>query len=158
MSIQSIPSAQDNFAFQSISKNSDLSIGSLSVLEIMDSCEFIDLRTTKTFDFVGHPEAGKQYTVIGFSLSGKAAALKGLFNGIISLGNPKEVGLTYQADLDTYVFKYYQKDQHIAIGYLQKIIKMIESEIRFKAVLKKVIENIKAFDFSQQFLRNEIFN
>ncbi|HSJ66393.1 MAG TPA: hypothetical protein VK921_01905 [Anditalea sp.] len=156
MSLTHHSSEQENFAFQSISKNSENSIISTSVLEIMESCDMVDLIKTNTLDFSGFSESGKKYNVMEFSLEGNAINLRGLFNGIICLGNPKEVSLTYQKDLNTYILKYYETDEGVAVKYFSKIINIIESEIRFKAILRKVIDNLKAFDSSQQLLKKEL--
>jgi len=152
----SSPSIQDQFAFQSISKKSDKSIPGSTVLEIMENCDLIELNETRAFDFAGYPESAKNYKVLEFNLAGNAIPLKGLFNGMISLGNPKEAMLTHQKDLGNYVLKYYDSDEKVALAYFVKIINIIEDEIRFKTILRKVIDNLKAFDSSQQLLKNEL--
>jgi len=153
---KSSPSVQDQYAFQSISKKSEKSFSSNTVLEIMESCDMVVLNDKRAADFAGYHESAKNYTVLEFNLSGNAVPLKGLFNGIISLGNPKEVSLTHQKELGSYILKFYDKDEKTAVAYFSKIISIIEDEIRFKTILHKVIENLKAFDTSQQLLKKEL--
>jgi len=154
----SSPSVQDQFAFQSISKKSKKSYTNSTVLDIMESCGMVDIKEVREVDFAHHPDTNKNFKVLEFNLAGNAASLKGLFNGMICLGNPKEVSLNFQKDLDSYVFKYYESDEKVAVKYFEKIVNIIEDEIRFKSILRKVIDNLKAFDTSQQLLRNELYH
>jgi len=148
---QSTLPANNQFAFTGISKKLDKVITDLSIIQLLENCELLMIKKSLQ-------DPDNAVIKISLSISPEFKNLKGLFNGLISLGQPKEVNLTYQKDRDYYELKYIQSGQAATSNYLVKLIGMIEAELRFKTVLKSIIENQKAFDASQQLLRKEIFN
>ena len=150
-------SVQESFTFQSVSKRSEFLAPAVSVTEMLMACDMVDLTGQASFNFPNFPEANKSFQVLYFKLSSEFESLKGLFNGLISIGQPNGVILEFQKDLNTYSLKFYTSNENTVAGYFSKISKVISEEIRFKKILKKVIENQKSFEAEGQLLRNEIF-
>ena len=126
-------------------------------MEIMESCEMVNVIETASFDFPNFPEAKKSFQVIYFELSEEFHAIKGLFNGIINLGHKDAVILYFEKELSRYSLKYYVADEEGVNSYLTKIFRFLSEEIRFKQILKQSIENQKAFAREEQLLKMELF-
>jgi hypothetical protein len=121
------------------------------------ACDMVDLTGQGSFDFPNFPETNKSFQVLYFKLSSEFESLKGLFNGLISIGQPNGVILEFQKELNTYSLKFYTANETFVSCYFSKITKLISEEVRFKKILKKVIENQKSFEAEGKLLRNEIF-
>lgn len=156
ISTQQAP-VQESFTFQSVSKRSVILAPSVSVIEMITDCDMVELTGQGSFDFPNFPEANKSFQVVYFKLGADFESLKGLFNGLISIGQPQGVILEFQKDLNTYTLKFYSSNEPAVAGYFSKITRVISEEIRFKKILKKIIENQKSFEAEGQLLRNEIF-
>lgn len=156
-SLSTFSSANDSFAFQKITKKEGANTKGLSPLEIMISCEMVNVLETASFDFPNFPEAKKSFQVIYFELSEEFQAVKGLFNGLISLGHKDAVILDFEKDLSRYSLKFYVSQEAEVTNYLNKIFRFVSDEIRFKKILKKSIENQKAFAKEEQLLKMELF-
>jgi hypothetical protein len=156
-SLSTIAAANETFAFQKITKKEGANTKVLNPLVIMNSCEMVNVLETASFDFPNFPEAKKSFQVIYFELSEEFQAVKGLFNGLISLGRKDTVMLDFEKDLSRYSLKFYVSQETEVINYLNKIFKFISDEIRFKRILKKSIANQKAFAKEEQLLRMELF-
>lgn len=148
---------QESFTFQSVSKRSEILAPSVSVTEMIMACDMVELTGQGSFNFPNYPEANKNFQVLYFKLTSDFESLKGLFNGLISIGQPNGVILEFQKELNTYTLKFYSSNEPVVSGYFSKITKVISEEIRFKKILKKIIENQKSFEAEGQLLRNEIF-
>jgi len=148
---------KNQYLFQSVSKNSGNNNSPSPILELVENWEIVKLQKQRTVDIAGLPASNKKYQAIYFALSDDYTHIKGLFNGLISLGQPKGVKLEIQRELNQYVLKFYHTDENIATAYFEKLVKMADGELRFKSVLKRLLENQKAFDASQQLLKKEIF-
>jgi hypothetical protein len=160
MSTQSLSAqstANDSFAFQKITKKEGINTKGLNPLEILYSCEMVNVLETASFDFPNFPEAKKSFQVIYFELTEEFQSIKGLFNGLISFGNSDGIILDFEKDLSRYSLKYYVSNQEAVNGYLTKIFRFISDEIRFKRILKKTIANQKAFAKEEQLLKMELF-
>jgi hypothetical protein len=149
--------SQELFSFQKISKRSENPSQSINAVEMLNGCEMVQLTGQGSFDFPNFPEAKKSFQVLYFKLSADFESLKGLFNGLISIGQPKGVILEFQKELNTYTLKFYTADEPSVFHYFSKITKVVSEEIRFKKILKKIIENQKSFEAEGQLLRNELF-
>lgn len=156
ISTQQAP-VQESFTFQSVSKRSEILAPSVSVTEMIIACDMVELIGMGSFDFPNYPGANKSFQVLYFRLASDFESLKGLFNGLISIGQPNGVILEFQKELNTYTLKFYSSNEPVVSGYFSKITKVISEEIRFKKILKKIIENQKSFEAEGQLLRNEIF-
>jgi len=148
---------QESFNFQSVSKRSENLTNQLNVTEMIMACDMVELTGQGSFNFPNYPEANKNFQVLYFKLSSDFESLKGLFNGLISIGQPQGVILEFEKELNTYTLKFYSSNEPVVSGYFSKITKVISEEIRFKKILKKIIENQKSFEAEGQLLRNEIF-
>ncbi|MCL6260172.1 hypothetical protein M3O96_13810 [Aquiflexum sp. TKW24L] len=148
---------QESFSFQTVSKRSEILSNPVNVVDMIMACEMVELTGQGSFNFPNYPEANKNFQVLYFKLTSDFENLKGLFNGLISIGQPQGVILEFQKELNTYTLKFYSSNEIAAAGYFSKITKVISEEIRFKKILKKIIENQKAFEAEGQLLRNEIF-
>jgi hypothetical protein len=149
--------ANEPFAFQKITKRAGIDTLVLNPLEIMESCEIVNVLETAFFDFPNFPEAKKKFHVIYFQLAPQYSSLKGLFNGLISIGQPNGVLLEIEKEKLTYSLKYYESDQEKINEYLNKIFRIVLEEIRFKSILKKIIQNQVVFAKEEQLLRSELF-
>ncbi|WP_373493020.1 hypothetical protein [Aquiflexum sp.] len=149
--------ANESFAFQKITKKEGANTKGLNPLEIMESCGMVNVLETASFNFPNFPEAKKSFQVIYFELSEEFQAVKGLFNGLISLGQEEGVILESEKELSRYSLKYYVSDEMAVNSYLTKIFRFVSDEIRFKQILKKSIANQKAFAKEEQLLRMELF-
>jgi len=150
-SYSSVP-ANNQFAFTGISKKLAKETPHLSIRQQLENCEFFKIENdilTGVQD--SHP------IKISLSITPAFKNLQGLFNGLISLGQAREVKLSYLKSPDTYELTYNISDQTAVSVYLGKLIGMIKAELRFKSVLRTIIDNQKAFDASQQLLKKEIF-
>lgn len=148
---------QESFTFQSVSKRSENLSNQVNLTEMIMACDMVELTGMGSFDFPNYPGANKSFKVLYFRLASDFESLKGLFNGLISIGQPNGVILEFQKELNTYTLKFYSSNEPVVSGYFSKITKVISEEIRFKKILKKIIENQKSFEAEGQLLRNEIF-
>ncbi|MCH6199482.1 hypothetical protein MMU07_07830 [Aquiflexum sp. LQ15W] len=147
----------ESFTFQSVSKKSEILAPSVSVTEMIMACDMVELTGQGSFNFPNYPEANKNFQVLYFRLASDFESLKGLFNGLISIGQPNGVMLEFEKELNRYTLKFYSSNEPVVLGYFSKITKVISEEIRFKKILKRIIENQKSFEAEGQLLRNEIF-
>jgi hypothetical protein len=148
---------QESFTFQSVSIRSENHSNQVSVTEMIMACDMVELTGQGSFNFPNYPESNKSFQVLYFRLASDFESLKGLFNGLISIGQPNGVILEFQKELDRYTLKFYSSNEPVVSGYFSKITKVISEEIRFKKILKRIIENQKSFEAEGQLLRNEIF-
>ncbi|MCH6233321.1 hypothetical protein [Cognataquiflexum rubidum] len=148
---------QESFTFQSVSKRSENLTNQVNLTEMIMACDMVELTGMGSFDFPNYPEANKSFQVLYFRLASDFESLKGLFNGLISIGQPNGVILEFEKELNTYTLKFYSSNEPVVSRYFSKITKVISEEIRFKKILKKIIENQKSFEAEGQLLRNEIF-
>lgn len=160
MSSQSLSTsfaANESFAFQKITKKQGVNVTGLNPLEIIESCEMVNVIETASFDFPNFPEANKSFQVIYFELSEEFHKIRGLFNGLINLGHKDAVILDFEKELSRYSLKFYVSEEEGVKNYLTKIFRFISEEIRFKQILKKSIANQRAFAKEEQFLKMELF-
>jgi hypothetical protein len=148
---------QESFTFQSVSKRPEILSPAVSVVDMIMASDMVELTGQGSFDFPNFPEANKSFQVLYFKLASEFEGLRGLFNGLISIGQPKGVILEFQKELNTYTLKFYTADKLSVAQYFAKITKVISEEIRFKSILKQIIENQKSFEAEGQLLRNELF-
>jgi hypothetical protein len=113
-----------------LSKKSPKSKGSmltgLNPLEIMESCEMVNVIETASFDFPNFPEAKKSFQVIYFELSEEFHKIRGLFNGLINLGHKDAVILDFEKELSRYSLKFYVSEEEGVKNYLTKIFNLFQ--------------------------------
>jgi hypothetical protein len=162
--IQSIPTATTStgksevYAFQNVSKNTFAPPPNLTAVELISQCEMLMVSHKSSFAFPNYPEAKKQFNVIYFSLTAEFEDLKGLFFGLTSIGQPAGIILEHQKELGTFSLKFYSNQSHEAAGYIDRIIKLVKEEIRFKKILKRILFNQREFESGEQLLRKELFS
>jgi hypothetical protein len=145
------------FSFQKVSKTEGNQTTTIHVLELMQCHEMLEVTNHAKFNFPNFPEAKKEFNVVYFTLNKNLEALKGLFLGLTSIGQPAGVILEQQKELGTFSLKFYSMHEQNAAAYITKITKLLSEEIRFKAILKSIIANQQAFAAEEQLLRNELF-
>jgi len=150
-------SANPNFVFQKVSKTQTTVENAFSVMELMVTCEMVKVTESASFDFPNFPEAKKSFQVIYFELSSNYTIQKSLFGGLVSLGKPNGVILQQNRELGNFTLKFYASNSETVKDYLQKIFGIVEEEIRFKSILKKIIQNQQRFENEEQLLKKELF-
>lgn len=145
------------YSFQKISKKEDQMKGSTGPLEVLESCGMLEVVGTSSFDFPNFIGANKSFHLINFKLIEEFKELKGLFNGLISLGKPMGVLIDFEKDRMLYSLKYYRSDENTVNAYLNRIFGFLSEEIRFKRILRKLLENQEAFSKEEALLKAELF-
>lgn len=146
------------FAFKEVSRNPESDTEALTVAELLDSSKFVLVSETNSFSFPNFPEAKKSFQVYYLDLHPNFSAFTGLFKGLIYSGKPEGVILEHNRELGNYTLKYYDSKGETVKNYLQKIFGVLDEEIRFKAILRKVIQNQKRINMEEQLLRQELFS
>lgn len=80
-----------------------------------------------------------------------------MVNGLISIGQPDGVILEFEKENAIYSLKFYDANVLKVSNYLHKIFRMVSEEIRFKSILKKIIQNQQVFEKEEQLLKAELF-
>ncbi|SNS51161.1 hypothetical protein SAMN06295967_11183 [Belliella buryatensis] len=125
--------------------------------EQMEMCEFFEIQEVAGFDFPNFPEARKSFRVVYFKLTKQYEGLKGLLRGLISLGNTAGAILEYSAERQLFSLKYYKASESEVSAYMNYLEKQLDQELKFKAVLSKLVENKRKFDVEQSLLKQELF-
>ncbi|MFD2200742.1 hypothetical protein [Shivajiella indica] len=149
--------SNEEFSFWKVSKKDSLTGNIIDPVQILESCGMVELVGTASFDFPNFPEANKSFNLINFKLTNGFTELKGLLNGLISIGKPIGVMAEFEKERGIYSLKYYKADEPTVNAYLKKIFRIVSEEIRFKLILRKLIENQKAFAKEEQLLKAELF-
>jgi hypothetical protein len=109
------------------------------------------------FGFPNFPESKKVFRVAYFKLNDEFKAIQPLFVGLISIGQPSKGTVEFYEEMDTFAVKYYQSDEQDMAAYLENIFSVLKEEIRFKQILKRVIEKQERFGKESQLLNRELF-
>lgn len=147
----------EGYSFRKISKKEVHFEGIKAPLEVLESCGMLEVIATSSFDFPNFIGANKCFHLINFRLIEEFTGLKGLFNGLISLGQPTGVLIDFEKDRMLYSLKYYRSDEKVVNAYLTKVFDFLSEEIRFKRILRKSIENQEAFAKEEALLKAELF-
>jgi hypothetical protein len=151
-------SLSHSFTFKKISRKSETELNNLSVLEILNQSNIVNVIETGSFDFPNFPEAKKSFQVLYFELDSAFLSKTPLFKSIVSLGKPEGVILEINKDLGNYTLKYYATNADIVKSYLQKIFGIFEDELSFKTILRRVLENQARNKMEEQLLQKELFS
>lgn len=138
-------SVERSFGFQSIIRNSNSDDHNMSLLDWFDRQEFVSLHGTE------HGKCG-QSTTITFGLAGLAAPYFPILRGLIALGQPRTFGV--RVDLKTRSISLeLEENQEVAVrNYLKPLFALIQSEVRFKQVLRKILVNQEKFERAEKLL------
>lgn len=143
--------SEENYSFQAVSRNENPISHLTSLLDWIKENEIICLESeTVSID------SNRKFQEIRFSLTGKSAAYFPLLKGIAASGQPKSLRLQVNQSLKIFTLIFDTLDQSEAKIYLSKILTLIEKEVRFKQVLRKVILNQKKFKSEEKLLFNEM--
>lgn len=135
--------------FQAISRAESPNEDALSL------SDWIGIHETVSFQSQSDDQSGKS-TTITFRLSGTASGCFSLLRGLIALGRPRT--FIFQALLQTRNFSLkleVGRESEVKI-YLSRLFAIIDSEIRFKQVLRKVIVNQDKFEREERLLYNSL--
>jgi hypothetical protein len=84
--------------------------------------------------------------------------LSSLFIGLSSFGKPFDLIIEKEKHSSVFSVSFPVSSESIVLNYLQRILLMLTEEVKFKTVLKKVLENQKRFKAEESLLMNELFN
>jgi hypothetical protein len=138
------------FSFQTISRNENSSTEGLGLLEWMDAQEIITLH--QQADGEGD-RAGRN---IEFSLKGLAAEYYSLVKALIVQGAPRTFTFQVMGQSRSFNLLTNGAQESEVRRYLSKIFSLIDSEIRFKQVLRKMIVNQEKFEMEERLLFNSL--
>lgn len=79
-----------------------------------------------------------------------------LFRGLNLLGKPKSLSIIYDFDRAQAFFTFSQTEKHAVVRFFNQIMELLKKEVKFKEVLKKVIENNKRFQAEQALLQSAL--
>jgi hypothetical protein len=134
--------------FQSISRNADSELEALSLLEWMG--------TQENISFQRESNDAEQASKMVLSLIGAASDYFPLLRGIIALGQPLTFIFQVMAGSRTFVLQYAADQESEVKSYLNQVFSLINAEIRFKQVLRKVIVNQEKFEKEERLLFNSL--
>ena len=154
---QSSIQSQGIFPFQEISRKSVHQSVEGGVKAFFAGMEMVEVVGRAGFGFPNFPESKKVFQVVYFKIKEEYKRYQPLLNGLIAIGQPDKGSVEYYGELDTFTIKYYQSDEQEAVSFLSKIFSVLGDEIRFKDILKRVIENQERFAREGQLLNTELF-
>ncbi|HLU89406.1 MAG TPA: hypothetical protein VKZ51_06190 [Cyclobacteriaceae bacterium] len=142
---------EEHFNFTQVSRNEKAEIKPVSLLEWLQDNPMLDLLTV-TED----SDSGGIFQELSFRLAGKASAQYPLLKGMFSSGRPKQLALQAD-DASKIIFLRFDKaDETGAYQYISRVLSIIDEEVRFRQVLRKVIENQQRFVLEEKLLLNEL--
>lgn len=100
---------------------------------------------------------GKSMTIT-FSLTGVASKYFSVLRGLIGLGRPSSISIAALPKARNFSLKVVLGQESEAKVYLSKLFAIIESEIRFKQVLRKIIINQEKFEREERLLYNSFIS
>ena len=66
--------------------------------------------------------------------------------------------MVFEKERKIYSLKYYKSDEEVVNVYLNRVFRFVSEEIRFKRILRKMLENQKAFAKEEGLLKAELFS
>jgi hypothetical protein len=79
-----------------------------------------------------------------------------LFRGLVLLGKPKSLSLIYDVHHAQAFFTFSLAEKQEVVRFLNQIIGLLKKEVRFKEILKRVIENNNRFKSEQALLQSTL--
>jgi len=137
------------FSFQTVSRAKSSIEDTSSLSDWIGTQEFVSLQT-QSYD-----QEGKSATLT-FSLTGFAAEHFSLMRGLIALGQPLSFILQAVPKTRNFSLQFEVGQEQEVNSYLSRLFAIIESEIRFKQVLRKVIANQERFEREERLLFNNL--
>src|SRR5690606_18475439 len=138
------------FTFQTVSRNEKVNFDAISLWDWIRDNENIKIESQSLAS-----ENKLELHKIQFSLTGKATAYYPLLKGIIASGAPSNL---IQADTKERSFTYIVnvESETESLKSFVDILKIVEEEVRFKQVLRKVIINQEKFKLEEKLLFHEL--
>lgn len=141
-------STQRTFSFQTITRNESSNQDMLSLSDWLATQEIISLRAHAVLD--------QAVNKIEFSLDGSASDLYSLFKGLNAMSQPRTFKFHAVAESRSFIVEIKSAQEYEVKKHLSKIFSLINSEIRFKQVLRKVIINQEKFEREEKLLFNSL--
>jgi hypothetical protein len=79
-----------------------------------------------------------------------------LFRGLISLGKPNSLSLTYSLEEKSIFYSFKSESQVEVEQFFSRVLVLLQKEIKFKQLLKEVIENRSRFKSEQSLLQSSL--
>ncbi|MBN3581779.1 hypothetical protein JYB64_05225 [Algoriphagus aestuarii] len=79
-----------------------------------------------------------------------------LFKGLIRLGKPKSLTLTYSNEEKSIFYSFREEDQLEVEQFFARVLALLQKEVKFKKVLKEIIENRLRFKSEQSLLQTAL--
>jgi len=76
-----------------------------------------------------------------------------LFRGLISLGKPNSLSLTFSKENNSIFYSFSAEAQPEVEQFFARVLSLLQKEVKFKQVLKEVIENRIKFKSEQSLLQ-----
>lgn len=149
--LTNVLSPRQTFSFQTVSTNEKSNPKSRVLENWINLDEHISVEKQSTFT-----QANKTYREICFNLSGQAAAYYPLFRSIIASLPSYLHSLQANRKAKCFVLKFDVGMENEISAYLSKAIDLIKAEIRFKQVLRKLIDNQERFNREERLLFNQL--
>lgn len=142
---------EEHFNFTQVSRNEKPEIKPVSLLEWLHDNPVLDLLTVTEGS-----DSGRDFQELSFRLAGKASAQYPLLKSMFSSGRPKQLALQAD-DASKIIFLRFDKAEETpAYQYISRVLSIIDEEVRFRQVLRKVIENRQRFVLEEKLLLNEL--
>ena len=112
---------------------------------------------------VGHQEMVKIFNQrSGNRIQGMCKLEKGfdslfpLFKGMVSLGKPNGLDISYSNE-EKSIFFSFDSTKEVEVGkFISNVLSLLRKEVRFKKVLKEIIENRQRFRAEQSLLHSSL--
>lgn len=155
--LQSSTQIQETFPFREVSKNDPSKTTAKGVKEMLENESMIAIAGLSGFGFPNFPESKKVFQVAYFKVNESFKSIQPLLNGLLAIGQPRKGSVEFYPELDTFAVKFYQSEEQVAATFIERIFALIKEEIRFKQILKRVIETQERFGRESQLLKKELF-
>ncbi|WP_186756436.1 hypothetical protein [Echinicola salinicaeni] len=147
---------QNTFSFKSVIRNNVQDRSNINVYDWLQQHDAVKVEGKGAFDFANFKNSNKSFQVVYFSLDAELADHYALFRGIVLAGQPKEVFLENVHEKRSFSLKFYKNNESVAKEYLEKVFRIVNEEIRFKKVLRKVLVNQEKHRLEEKLLLNEL--
>jgi hypothetical protein len=138
------------FTFQAVSRNEESNPHTISMWDWIRENENIKIESQSSAS--GNKSKLQK---IKFSLAGKAAAYYPLLKGVIASG-PSSNWIPADTKDRSFTFIFDVESEIESFKYLVEILRIVEEEVRFKQVLRKVIINQEKFELEEKLLFHEL--
>ena len=79
-----------------------------------------------------------------------------LFRGLVVLGKPSTLNFIYDFNQAQIFFTFSQNEKKAVERFFSRIIDLLKSEVRFKKVLEKILENNRHYQAEQALLQSSL--